>query len=73
MQRPYLSGAEFHLAVREFVVNGSQYLDGHAPLAILPVLAFLSALVWLDSFKLLTVRFVLGVVLSGALAAQRRS
>ena len=50
-------------------MSGSVYLNSYVPIAILPVLVFLSALVWLDSFKLVTVRFVLGVVLSGALAA----
>lgn len=43
------------------------YLNSHTPFAILPVLAFLSALVWFDSFKLVPLRLVMGMVLLGAL------
>jgi RsiW-degrading membrane proteinase PrsW (M82 family) len=40
-----------------------------ALIGILPVLAFLAALLYLDSYKLLTLRAVLAVVLCGVLAA----
>lgn len=38
-----------------------------APLGLLPVLAFLATLVWLDSYKLVGFRTVLGTVIAGAL------
>ena len=40
-----------------------------APVGLLPVLLFLVALVWLDSYKLVGIRAVLAVILAGALAA----
>ena len=40
-----------------------------APLGLLPVLLFLLGLVWLDSYKLVRLRTVLGVTAAGALAA----
>jgi RsiW-degrading membrane proteinase PrsW (M82 family) len=44
-------------------------LEFDAVLAFLPVLTFLAALLYLDSYKLMTARAVLGVVVIGALAA----
>jgi protease PrsW len=41
----------------------------HAPIALVPVLLFLAALVHLDAFKLLRLRTVLALVGAGALAA----
>jgi len=41
----------------------------HALVALLPVLAFLGALMYLDSYKLVKLRVVVAVVVSGALAA----
>jgi len=41
----------------------------HASIALLPVVMFLAALVYFDSFKLLKSRTVLAVVAVGALAA----
>jgi protease PrsW len=49
-------------------VNPAAWLHSHTPLALLPVLAFLAALVLFDSFKLVTVRVVVGLVLVGAVA-----
>lgn len=39
------------------------------PVGLLPVLAFLGALVWLDSYKLVRLRTVLAVIAAGSLAA----
>lgn len=41
----------------------------HAPVALLPVMAFLAALVYFDSFKLVGVRFVLIAIAVGGAAA----
>jgi RsiW-degrading membrane proteinase PrsW (M82 family) len=41
----------------------------HALLGLLPVLCFLAALVYLDSYKLVSVRWVLGVIVAGGVAA----
>jgi hypothetical protein len=41
----------------------------HAPIALIPVLLFLAALVYFDSFKLLHFRTVLAMVAVGAVAA----
>lgn len=41
----------------------------HALLALLPVCCFLAALVYLDSYKLVPLKWVVGVILSGAGAA----
>ncbi len=38
-----------------------------APIGLLPVLIFLVALLWLDSYKLVSLRTVLGVIAAGAL------
>jgi RsiW-degrading membrane proteinase PrsW (M82 family) len=40
-----------------------------APVGLLPVLVFLAALVWLDSYKLVRLRAVVAVVAAGALVA----
>jgi RsiW-degrading membrane proteinase PrsW (M82 family) len=39
------------------------------PVGLLPVLAFLAALVWMDSYKLVRLRTVLAVIAAGSLAA----
>ena len=41
----------------------------HALLGLLPVLCFLAALVYLDSYKLVSIRWVLGVIAAGGAAA----
>ena len=40
-----------------------------APLGLMPVLVFLLALVYLDSYKLVHLRMVLALIVAGALAA----
>ena len=49
-------------------MNHALWLNSHTPFALLPVLAFLTALVAFDSFKLMPVRLVVGLVLVGAVA-----
>jgi len=44
-------------------------LIARGPVALLPVLLFLGALVYLDSFKLVSARLVAGALVAGALAA----
>ena len=44
-------------------------LTVHALLGLLPVTCFLAALVWLDSYKLVRVRLVLGTIALGCVAA----
>lgn len=44
-------------------------LTVHALLGLLPVMCFLAALVWLDSYKLVRVRLVLGTIALGCVAA----
>jgi RsiW-degrading membrane proteinase PrsW (M82 family) len=48
---------------------GSLALLVHAVIGVLPVLAFLAALVMLDSYKLVTIRTVVAVVAAGFIAA----
>lgn len=44
-------------------------LASHAMLGLLPVLCFLAALVYLDSYKLVSIRWVLGAIAAGCLMA----
>lgn len=41
----------------------------HALLGLLPVCCFLTALVWLDSYKLVPLRWILGTIMAGAVVA----
>ena len=41
----------------------------HALLGLTPVICFLAALVWLDSYKLVGIRWVLGVIVAGGVTA----
>ena len=47
-------------------MNPALFLNSHTPFALVPVMAFLATLVALDSFKLVRVRLILGLVLVGA-------
>ncbi len=44
-------------------------LNWHTPIALLPVVAFLTALILFDSFKLVSFKLILGVIAIGALMA----
>ena len=41
----------------------------HALLGLLPVLSFLAALLYLDSYKLVNIRWVIGVIGAGSVTA----
>ncbi|MEI6460148.1 MAG: PrsW family glutamic-type intramembrane protease [Pseudomonadota bacterium] len=49
-------------------MNWGLYLNAHTPIAILPVVAFLAALIGFDSFKLMPLRLILILVVVGACA-----
>ncbi len=50
-------------------MNPALFLNSHTPFALVPVVAFLATLIALDSFKLVRLRLIMGLVFVGAVTA----